>query len=322
MRSSLNFLFVLFSIQMISAQDGFLFETSKNKISIPFEVYNNLIVIPIEINGAKLKFLLDTGIKESILFSVNDSNEINFSQVEKIKIRGFGEDEPFDGYKSINNTIKIKDYVDKNHILYLILNQDINISTQVGIPINGIIGYYFFKNNLVKINYETKKITVYKNEKKQIKKIKKSYFKTDLDFINSKPYLNAQIKISDTSKITSSKLLVDTGNSDALWIFKNKIKNFTLPKVTFNDFLGRGFSGDVFGDRARINSVSLGNYNFQNPLIAFPSINNLSQLTISDERVGSIGSEILRRFTIYYYYQGNEMYVKSNAAKIDNHFNL
>lgn len=317
MRSLLNLLFILFYSQLIFAQEGFQFETSKNKITIPFEVYNNLVVIPIEINGAKLKFLLDTGIKESILFSLDDSNEINFSQVEKIKIRGFGENEPFDGYKSINNTIKIKDYVDKNHILYLILNQEINISTQVGIPINGILGYYFFKNNLVKINYETKKIIIYKNKESKIKKITKRYSKTTLDFINSKPYFNAYIQISDASPIISSKLLLDTGNSDALWIFKDKIENFILPKITLNDFLGRGFSGDVFGDRARINNVTIGNYKFINPLVAFPNISNLSQLDINNERVGSIGSEILRRFTIYYDYQGKALFVKKNASFLD-----
>jgi hypothetical protein len=179
--------------QILFSQEGFVLEDDSKKAIIPFEIYNNLIVIPVVVNGVPLKFLLDTGIQESIIFSIDESKEINFSQIQKIKVKGFGDSESYDGYKSSRNNLKINNFVDTHHTLYIILNQELNISTQVGIPINGIIGYYFFKNHLIKINYENKKIIVYSNKEKQIAKIKTNYSKIDLEFLNNKPYVNTSV---------------------------------------------------------------------------------------------------------------------------------
>jgi hypothetical protein len=41
-----------------------------------------------------------------------------------------------------------------NHLLYIIVDQNFNISSHVGIPVNGIIGSSVFNNNLFEINYE------------------------------------------------------------------------------------------------------------------------------------------------------------------------
>jgi hypothetical protein len=41
--------------------------------------------------------------------------------------------------------------------LYIIVDQNFNISSHVGIPVNGIIGSSVFNNNLFEINYEKKK---------------------------------------------------------------------------------------------------------------------------------------------------------------------
>ena len=104
-----------------------------------------------------MSFLLDTGVEDSILFSLDETDEVKFSQVEKIKIRGLGSNDSFEGYKSNHNKLSINKYTDLNHVIYLVLDQNINISAQVGFPVNGIIGYHFFENNLVKINYTNKK---------------------------------------------------------------------------------------------------------------------------------------------------------------------
>jgi hypothetical protein len=52
------------------------------------------------------------------------------------------------------------------------------------------------------------------------------------------------------------KLLIDVGNSDDLFFqdVSNKIK---VPTNNFDDYLGKGFSGDVIGKRARIKGFNL-----------------------------------------------------------------
>lgn len=308
---SLIFLF-LFSIQIIWSQNGFQFENNRNKISIPFKFINNLIIIPIEVNGVSLNFLLDTGVEDSILFSLDETEEVNFAKVEKIKIKGFGSKEAFDAYKSSNNKLAIKDYVDFNHTLYLVLDQDINISAQVGIPVNGIIGYHFFENNVVKINYSAKRITVYQNETKELKKVAKSYKKVPIELISGKPYLTTNSYFENQQQPLSTKLLIDTGNTDALWYFKQNNKEITIPSIHFIDFLGRGFSGEVYGKRGRISAFQIGSFKLQKPIAAFPDTTATTEIDAIEGRLGSVGSEIIRRFTVIFHYKSNSLYLKSN----------
>jgi hypothetical protein len=62
--------------------------------------------------------------------------------------------------------------VDRSHTVFIVLDEDFNISQDIGIPVNGIIGYYFFKNHPIEINYNKKTITVYKDNSKFPKRIK------------------------------------------------------------------------------------------------------------------------------------------------------
>lgn len=312
MRLKLLYVFILLVVQDVYSQSRFEFEGNKNKVTLPFKFINNLIIISIEVNGIPLNFLLDTGVEESILFSLDETDEISFAQVEKVKIKGFGKKEAFDGYLSTHNQIKAKSYVDKNHSLYLVLDQDINISSNIGVPVNGIIGYHFFKNNLVKIDFESQKITIYKNQEKQLKKITNTFEKVPLIFNNGKPYLIASIQFQNSLDELKAKLLIDTGNTDAVWLFKEKNNQIQVPEINVDDYLGRGFSGDVFGYRGRIQKISINDIIFNSPIIAFPNATETSQIDAVENRLGSIGSEIMKRLTIYFDYQNSSMYLKKN----------
>ncbi len=71
---------IFFSIN-IFAQDGFHFEGKNKKITVPFKLLNNLIIIPVEVNGVRLNFLLDTGVEQSILFSLDETDQIKFEKI-------------------------------------------------------------------------------------------------------------------------------------------------------------------------------------------------------------------------------------------------
>jgi hypothetical protein len=252
-------------------------------------------------------------VADSILFSLDETDEVSFSKVEKIKIKGFGSKEAFDAYKSTNNKLALKNYVDLNHTLYLVLDQDINISAQVGIPVNGIIGHHFFENNVVKINYSSKRITIYKNDTKELKKIEKSFEKVSLEMISGKPYITTNSYFENTTTPVATKLLIDTGNADALWYFKQKNENIKIPTVNFEDFLGRGFSGEVYGKRGRIVAYKIGTFKLDRPIAAFPDTLATSEIDRIEGRLGSVGSDIMRRFTVVFDYKSKSLYLKRNS---------
>jgi hypothetical protein len=84
------FLVLLLCSFSIFAQNGFQFNNSGNKVSIPFQLINNLVFIPLNVNGTEFTFLLDSGVQETILFSLDDNEEVSFKNIEKVILRGLG----------------------------------------------------------------------------------------------------------------------------------------------------------------------------------------------------------------------------------------
>ncbi|MCH9659706.1 MAG: retropepsin-like domain-containing protein, partial [Bacteroidetes bacterium] len=58
----------LLFISSAYGQAGFKLPTSQKKDRIQFQFLNNLVIIPVEVNGTKLSFLLDTGVNNTLLF--------------------------------------------------------------------------------------------------------------------------------------------------------------------------------------------------------------------------------------------------------------
>lgn len=290
------------------AQNGFVLENAEKTV-IKFKLINNLIFIPMTVNGVELNFLLDSGVAETLLFSLENKN-VDFKNIEKIRFKGLGESVSIEALKSIKNNITIgKHFADHSHTIYLVLDQDFNISQDVGIPINGIIGYYFFKNHPIEINYIKKTITVYQDKTKFPKKIKRfSEFPISVEM--NKPYLNADVEMKHEKQ--NSKLLLDLGNTDSVWLFPSLIKDFIYNRPNIDDFWGRGFSGDIFGKRSRINSLSIGKFKLNKPIASMPDEFSIQHLNLVKDRKGSIGSEVLRRFTLILDYPENKLYLQSN----------
>lgn len=298
----------------VFGQDGFQFENGVDKVKIPFKFINNLIFIPIKVNGIELQFLLDSGVEETILFSMEDQKEVSFFNVEKITLRGLGGEDSIEGLKSTNNILQINDLKSKNHLLYIVLDQSFNLSSHIGIAVNGIIGYSFFKTNLVEINYEKKRITVYKDNETNRNRIEKKFQMIPISVEKSKPYLEGNVVID--SKPISTKLLLDIGNSDAIWLFENPKKSIIIPEKNFEDYLGKGFSGDVGGRRALIKKFSFSKFDFLDPLVAFPDSISLTNVKMVQDRAGSVGSGILKRFNLVFDYSNHKLFLRKNS-----HFN-
>lgn len=292
------------------AQNGFqIKDTKKDKTTISFELVNNLIIIPILVNGVSLDFLLDTGISETVLFSLNEK-KINFKNVEKIKLTGLGENQDIEALKSVKNHLTLgQDLADDNHSIYIILDEDFNISPTIGVPINGIIGYHFFRNHPIEIDYIKQKITIYKDQN-SIKTRTKKFRKEKINIELNKPYMIADVEMTHEKR--ASKMLLDTGNTDSIWLFPTLIPGFNYNRPNIDDFLGSGFSGDIYGKRSRIHGLYFNEFSFSKPIVAMPDATSIQHLRLVPDRKGSIGSEILNRFTIIFDYQNENIYFKKN----------
>ncbi|HCA06849.1 aspartyl protease family protein [Chryseobacterium sp.] len=318
MKLKLLLLAFFFSI-FLSAQNSFELINAK-KVVIPFKLINNLIFIPINVNGAELTFMLDTGVAETILFSL-DNKEVKLENIEKIKFSGLGGNVSIDGFKSDRNIAKIGDHlINSTMLLYIVIDEEFNISSHIGIPVNGVIGSHFFKNHPISIDYVSKKITVYQDTDVLKRKIRK-FTELPMTIEKDKPYINADVEMTNEKK--SSKLLIDLGNSDAIWLFPTLIKDFVYNRPNIDDYLGRGFNGDIYGKRSRIHNFYLGDFKFEMPLTAMPDEYSIQHVNLVADRKGSVGGEIIRRFTTIFDYPAGKIYLKRNKNFDDPfHFNM
>lgn len=307
------FVFLVWSYVVFGQQtQGLHFvNPSMKKLSIAVELVNNLMVVPMQLNGVELSFLIDTGVDKTLLIALDANDSLELKNTRKMNIQGLGTDDYFEAFQSTGNTLQFQDAVFENKTLYFIVDENSELSNRLGLPVNGIIGYDFFENFIVKMDYIAKKITLY-NPAYFSKKLRR-YQRIPLTFYKNKPYLQVQVEDATVTK-DSLNFLMDTGNGSSFWFVENPF--IQLPKVYFEDVLGYGISSPIYGKRSRIDQVKLGKYSFKKPKVAYPDIHQLQEIEPTVTRDGTIGTEILRRFTMYIDYPNKQLFIKANK-----HFN-
>ncbi len=285
---------------------------SRDNVKVKFQLINNLIIIPVEVNGVELSFLLDSGVSKPILFNIfNLSDSLHINNGERIYLRGLGGDGEIEALKSNHNKLKIGDAVNVNQDIYVVFDNSINFTPRLGVSIHGIIGYDVFKDFIVEINYSSKYLKLHKPETYVYKKCKNCET-LDLVLFKNKPYIDAMVCV-DSVEIPV-KLLVDTGSSDALWLFEDTSQQI-LPQDDnfFEDFLGKGLSGNIHGKRSKVRRFTLSGFDLKRVNVAFPDSVAISEARNFKERNGSISGELLKRFNIVLDYHNFKMTIKKNG---------
>lgn len=298
----------LFSIVSFGQSKFNLPRTDSDKIR--FQLVDNLIIIPVEINGVDLSFLLDSGVSKPILFNITNIDTLQIKNVETVYLRGLGGGEPVEALKSQNNFFKIGSAINVNQDIFVVFDSSINFTPRLGVDVHGIIGFDLFRDFIVEINYSSKYLKLHKPDNYVYKKCSNCE-QFNLSFYNNKPYIDGEV-IIDSEKIPV-KLLVDTGSSDALWLFEEDSLNMNpINDYYFIDFLGKGLSGSVYGKRSKVKSFRLKNFLFNDVNVAFPDSTSISYARKHEERNGSISGEILKRFNIIMDYKKARMILKKN----------
>lgn len=308
-------IFVLFPLTSISGQGTFYLDTGVRRDKIKFELINNLIILPVELNGLKLSFLLDTGVNTTVLLGLKELDSLDLPNAEKVRLRGIGSDKYIEAIKSENNQMRVGKASSRNLSILLVLDRAINFSPRLGFPVHGILGYDFFSNFIVEINYKRKFIRLYPLDEEP-RKVEK-YQAIPLVFHKNKPYVNTQLRIEDNT--IRSTLLLDSGLADALWLFEDGTEIF-VPEQNYEDFLGLGLLGDIFGKRGRSSEMSISDIKLTNILTSYPDTAAFGGLKFFTERNGSIGGEILRRFHLIFNYDDQKLYLKKNSDFDDEYF--
>jgi len=311
------------SRQYHSANRGFLFDDPTDKsITINFKPASNLIIIPVTINESDtLNFILDTGVRFPIITELPFVNKLNLNYLMPVQVKGLGEGHELTAYRSGNNTMKLNGLTARNQEVQMIIDENFQISHMLGIPVHGLIGFNLFKDYIVKIDYPSEKITLYKPEYYKYRDRRKDII-MPLHLENNKPFVRTSIVTEDLQEVPV-KLLIDTGASDALWLSEKSDDRIDLPEKNIETFLGKGLNGNVYGTKGRIDGIWVGPLILSKPIVAFPNSELIEQLISTNDRNGTLGAEILRRFIVTLDYRNSRLTLRpTSRVKEDFNYNM
>ena len=295
----------------IEAQGRFrIVENGKESITTNFRLVNNMVVLSAEINGKKLSFLLDTGVRKTMLFNLKIQDSVQLRNVATLQLRGLGEGSSINALKSRGNFFKLKGIVNTDMALFVITDELFDLSAKMGVDIHGIIGGDLFRDFVVKINYGSQKITFYNPDTYNASECK-SCETFPLDFYNNKPFIDVIVE-NKFGKEIPVKLLIDSGGGDSLWLFPHSHPDIIVGDKYFDDFLGKGLSGDILGKRSRIKKIKIGSFEFEDATVSYPDSTSIVRVHANKDRNGTLGAGILKRFVVTMNYPKSQITLKKS----------
>ncbi len=303
---------------------GFQIDEGNKKINIPFEIYNNLIVIPVVVNNRlPLRFILDTGVRTTILTEKTFSDLLNLQYNKKYTIAGIGETPLINAYVTNGVKLTLPGVSGDGHAMLVLEEDYLELRNYLGTEVHGIMGYELFSRFIVGIDYDKRMLTITTPD--QYKK-RRRWLTIPITVEDTKPYVNGRISYIDAPEDTIGlKLLIDTGASHGLILNEETDAAIRLPEKTIQTSLGRGLGGRLDGKLGRLQSFALGGACWENVIATFPNegylLDSLTGNTVF--RNGSVGGDILSRFKIVFNFPLEEIYVKPGRQfKKDFTYNL
>lgn len=277
--------------------------------SVPFQVVGSYVVVEVNINGSStLNLILDSGVSSTIITELNAEDSVSLNYSGKTDIKGLGTGEGIQALTSYNNTFRTGRMKTMNQTVY-VLEQDLfNFSNRVGLKINGILGSDFFEGHIVKIDYNTQRITFYENKSFEVPK---KYTAIPLILEGHKMFMNLPVTEADWST-RNAKMLLDTGAELTAWFRSNGKHPIEIPSRNIRGYIGQGLNGEIKGYMGRIYMMNIGGHILYNPVVHFPDSVTIMGALFQSEREGTIGSQILNRFNLIIDQRNKMLYIKPN----------
>ena len=300
----------------------FKFPKGKDKVRIRFKLIHNLVIIPLQINDSKLlHFVVDTGVDRTLIIETGQYDSISLLDIEYLYLRGLGQGAGIQALMSSGNRIRYAGVEVRNQEVMVLEQNIFDISSRVGMEVNGIIGYPFFKDFVVEIDYANKVLTLYKPGRYPRQRMKKGVT-VPLSLENNKPYITLEA-IAQDGETHEVKVVVDSGMSSSVLLYPGSLPDSMVPPTTIEAYLGRGLNGDIRGEIGRLNGLRIGGYLLENPTAAFPDSLSVRHALTLNNRNGNLGAGVLHRFRVVFDYGNATLQLLPNRKfKKPFYFNL
>jgi hypothetical protein len=280
--------------------------SADGRISIPFELKNNHVIIPISVNGSKFDVILDTGMPMDglMLYGTDRVEKLGLKYADfKALIGGAGgEGKDMEADVASGVTIDVADLRLKN------------ATTIVAPPLHhftsyhdGVIGASLFNNFAVDINYDDGRIELYDPE---------SYsppakaVSVPLTFEHNVPYVDVTVT-TDKGREIPLNVVVDLGASHGISLNVDTTDDIDVPARAVRTVIGRGVGGEVRGQVGRIRNLDLGGVSLTDVVATFPDSDHQHPGGMNS-RNGNLGDGVLKHFNVTFDYAHKRMLLVRN----------
>ena len=311
MRKFFAFLLVICCIsQQAGAQEEFIEPPSRELTTIPFiQLTGGIIILQAKLDDFPdtLNFVLDTG---------SSGISLDSSTVEYFGLKTTPTEQEIRGIAGIKKVSFL--YNRKLHFPRLSIDSlnfhinDYTILTQVyGERIDGIIGYSIFKKFILKVDYDSMKITFCTNG--TIRYPRGGYLlKPTINQLVTQP-----LRIKD-AKTIHSRFLYDMGAGLCMLLSRDFVDDSLFLDSRRKHYTkeGEGLGGKIDMELTVMKEVRVGPYRFRNvPVLVFTDETNVTQYP---QLGGILGNDLLRRFNVIINYNRGDIFIISNRHYLEN----
>jgi len=278
-----------------------------NFTEVTFRLVNDLIIIPVKVNGSKeLNFILDTGTSSPVILNSRYIRKLKLPLSRDVRFQGAGMGEEVRGKVIPKMSLQIADAY-AEHIGGVVLDRNPLSNTMInGIRIHGIIGTSLFRSFAVEIDYLSQTLRLYERDD-FLQLNTYSIHEMDLDY--SRPILKTIVEFEGQQY--PLRLMVDTGFNSELLIYDHSVINHK--PIAFSE-MGKGYSGTIKAAEARMKSLQLADRRIFDVRTYFPSPKTYKKAaeTSPDQRDGIIGNALLKHFCVVLDYANSRFYLREH----------
>lgn len=274
-------------------------DNNKPVAIIPFQLVNRQVIIPVLVSGSTdtLHFIFDTGAEVTILHT-NTAARLQLKNAGNAFMTGTNNSMAKTDMATINAV-----YLKELRLPYVKVYLE-NLSN-LG-PVDGIIGVALLKLYIVKIDYRSRQLVLYKQGKTPIGNTGR-LLHFQLNF--STPVVDASIQLPDGRRLPGHYHITTGGDYGILfnwpYVDKNKL-NTALP--TTNTDRVQDMLKVLYYINSSVPSLEMGGRSISNVPISYSK--DIDDLGVFTEVAGSIGYEVWKDFTLTINYDRKELYLE------------
>jgi hypothetical protein len=296
----ITFLYVIGPSELFAR--GISFKPGKSISIIPFKNLNGLIIIVVKIQNQEVNLILDSGVRNIVLFNKAGHYGLKNKSEKHIYFSGIGNEKIVKGELFIEANLEAPN-IEGTGLAVVVIPSNHNIKA-LSADVNGLIGYDLFSKFLVAVDYKQNIIMLldpshfYPDH---------AYQKLEMNIVDTKPYLETSLSFLEFEE-KNLNFFIDTGASFNLVISQNPFPEDNKNK---NKYLAYGLTGLFKVKSHLIKDIYINKIHYSDFLLWVPLSSVYLTRTLISDRDGTLGGIFLQNFEeVVFDYSNEKIYFK------------